>query len=138
MQRWLDAANTGNRHYALIGVSSNVPWGKASSDLVQAVFDKNVVAIVSLDRPSSHLGEQIALKAFLPVLAISSDRALTSANIPWIFRLPDGTSLASALDTLAGAVREAGPDRSKLRQVLASGAKLGQVQFQTTGEPKGN
>jgi branched-chain amino acid transport system substrate-binding protein len=138
MQRWLNAINSGNRHYSLIGVSSNVPWGKASSDLVQAVFDKNVVAIISLDRPSSHLAEQIALKAFLPVLAISSDHALTSANIPWIFRLPEGTSLVSALDTLADAVGRAGSDRSKIREVLASGAKLGQAQFQTTGEPKGN
>ena len=136
MLRWLKTTNLGNRHYSLIGISSNVPWGKASSTLVQAVFDKNVVAIVTLDRPSSHLAEQIALKAFLPVLAISSDRALTSANIPWIFRLPEETSLVSALDTLADAVGQAGSDRSKIREVLASGAKLGQARFQTTGEPK--
>jgi ABC-type branched-subunit amino acid transport system substrate-binding protein len=136
MLRWLKTTNLGNRHYSLIGISSNVPWGKASSTLVQAVFDKNVVAIVTLDRPSSHLAEQIALKAFLPILAISSDRALTSANIPWIFRLPEETSLVSALDTLADAVGQAGSDRSKIREVLASGAKLGQARFQTTGEPK--
>jgi branched-chain amino acid transport system substrate-binding protein len=136
MQRWLDAINSGNRHYSLLPVSSNVPWCKASSDLVKAVFDKNVVAIISFDRASSHLAEQIALKAFLPVLAISSDRVLTSANIPWIFRLPEGSSLPSALDTLADAVGQAGPDRSRIREVLASGAKLGKVQFQTTGEPR--
>jgi ABC-type branched-subunit amino acid transport system substrate-binding protein len=138
MQRWLAAINSANRHYSLIDISSNVPWGKASSDLVKAVFDKNAVAIISLDRASSHLAEQIALKAFLPVLAISSDRALTSANIPWIFRLEENTSLQSALTTLAAAVERAGPDRLKVRDALASGAAMGGAQFQSTGEPKGN
>lgn len=138
MQSALDQLNAGRRHYSLIGISSNVPWGKASSELVRAVYDSKVVGIISLDRTSSHLAEQIGVKAFVPVIAISSDRALTSANIPWIFRLPQNASLPSALTTLAIAVDRAGPDRSKVRAVLASGTVVGGTQFQSTGEPKGN
>jgi hypothetical protein len=115
-----------------------VPWGKASDDLVHAVFDSNVVGIVSLDRASSHLAEQIAVKAFVPVIAISSDRTLTSINIPWIFRLPEGTSTSTAVETLAKAVQQVGPDRSKVREVLASGNVVGGVRFESSGEPKGN
>ena len=113
-----------------------MPWGKASSELVRAVYDQNVIAVIALDRASSHLAEQIGVKAFVPVIAVSSDHALTSTNIPWIFRLPEGTSLEQALQTLAAAERQSGPNRSKLREVLASGTKLAGVQFQSTGEPR--
>ena len=79
-----------------------MPWGKASSELVSAVYDQNVVAIIALDRNSSHLAEQIGVKSLVPVIAVSSDHALTSTNIPWIFRLPEGTSLEQALQTRYG------------------------------------
>jgi branched-chain amino acid transport system substrate-binding protein len=138
MQRALDKMNAGSRHYSLIGISSNVPWGKASSELVRAIYDSNALGIISLDRASSHLAEQIAVKAFVPVIAISSDRALTSTNIPWIFRLPDNTSPQSGLATFVAAVDRAGPDRGKVRDVLASGATIGGTRFESTGEPKGN
>jgi branched-chain amino acid transport system substrate-binding protein len=65
--------------------------------------------LVALDRPSSHLAEQVAVKAFLPVVAISSDRTLTTTNIPWIFRLPEGTPIEQALRSLAEAIREPAP-----------------------------
>ncbi len=120
----------------LIGISSDVPWGKASSELVNAVFEQHVVAIIALDRNSSHLAEQIGVKAFVPVLAISSDHALTSTNIPWIFRLPEGTSLDQAMQTVAAAESSRGPNRSRLRDVLASGTQVAGTQFQPTGEPR--
>jgi len=57
-----------------------------------ALMDDHALAIVALDRNASHLAEQLALKSFVPVLALSSDKSLTSNNIPWIFRLqPDTT-----------------------------------------------
>jgi ABC-type branched-subunit amino acid transport system substrate-binding protein len=127
-------ANDG-RKWEFIGVSSDVPWGKASDELVRAVYDQNVIAVIAIDRASSHLAEQIGVKAFVPVIAISSDHALTSTNIPWIFRLPEGTSLEQALKTLAAAEKQSGPNRSKLREVLASGAQFAGVNFQPTGEP---
>ena len=122
--------------FELVGISSDVPWGKASNALVSAVYDQDVVAVIALDRASSHLAEQIGVKAFVPVIAISSDKALTSTNIPWIFRLPEGTSLVQALETLAAAEQQSGPNRAKLREELASGRQLAGVQFQATGEPQ--
>jgi ABC-type branched-subunit amino acid transport system substrate-binding protein len=123
------------RRWELIGVSSDVPWGKASDELVRAVYDQNVIAMIAVDRASSHLAEQIGVKAFVPVIAISSDHALTSSNIPWIFRVPEGTSLDQALKTLAAAEKKSGANRSKLRDALASGAEFAGVTFQPTGEP---
>jgi branched-chain amino acid transport system substrate-binding protein len=124
------------KKWELVGVSSDVPWGKASNELVHAVYDQNVIAVIALDRASSHLAEQIGVKAFVPVIAVSSDHALTSTNIPWIFRLPEGTSLDQALQTLAAAEHRSGPNRSNIRQELSSGTQLSGVQFLPTGEPR--
>ena len=128
--------NAGGKQWSLIGIPSDVQWGKASSELVRAVFDQDVLAMIALDRDSSHLAEQIGVKAFVPVIAISSDHALTSTNIPWIFRMTEGTSLDQALQILVVAEQQSGPNRTKLREVLASGAEVAGVRFQTTGEPR--
>ena len=134
--RSVSASATADKQWELIAVSSDVPWGKASGELVRAVYDQNVIAMIALDRTSSHLAEQIGVKAFVPVIAVSSDHALTSTNIPWIFRLPEGTSLEQALQTLMAAERLSGPNRAKLRETLASGTKIAGVSFQSTGEPR--
>jgi branched-chain amino acid transport system substrate-binding protein len=128
--------NAGRQQWSLIGIPSDVQWGKASSELVRAVFDQNALGIIALDRDSSHLAEQFGVKAFVPVIAISSDHALTSTNIPWIFRLPEGTPLEQALQTMVSAEQQSGPNRTKLREVLASGAQVAGVRFQSTGELK--
>jgi hypothetical protein len=124
------------RAWELVGIASDVPWGKASNELVRAVYEQNVIAVIALDRASSHLAEQIGVKTFVPVIAVSSDHALTSTNIPWIFRLPERTSLPQALQTVAAAEQKSGPNRAKLREVLASGTQVAGVQFQPTGEPR--
>src|SRR5579859_5458846 len=125
---------TSARPISLIGIPSQLSWGKASGELVKAVYQDRVLAVIALDRPSSHLAEQIAVKSFIPVLAISSDRALTSTNIPWIFRLPEGTPLKQALSSLAEAINRAGPNREKIRNLLASGESVGGASFESTGE----
>ena len=102
---------------------------------MNAVYQQHVLAVIALDRSSSHLAEQIAVKAFVPVVAISSDRALTSTNIPWIFRLPEATSLHQAIATVSSAIGTAGPNRAGIRDVLASGKSIAGVRFATTGEP---
>ncbi len=127
---------TGRQQWSLIGISSEVQWGKASSGLVRAVFDQKVIGIIALDRDSGHLAEQFGVKAFVPVIAVSSDHALTTTNIPWIFRMPPGTSLDQVLQTLIAAERQSGPNRTKLRDVLASGRQVAGVRFQSTGEPQ--
>ena len=122
------------KHLSLIAIPSEASWGKASNDLVKAVYQDRVLALIALDRPSSHLAEQIAVKSFIPVVAISSDRALTSTNIPWIFRLPEGTSLSQALRSLSAAIDAAGPNRDGIRKFLASGAPAAGISFDATGE----
>jgi branched-chain amino acid transport system substrate-binding protein len=131
---WLGGLNGGSKGLSLIAIPSEASWGKASSDLVKAVYQNRVLAIVALDRASSHLAEQIAVKAFVPVVAISSDRALTSTNIPWIFRLPEGTTVQDALRCLAAAIDQAGDNRGEIRRVLASGTEMAGVRFDASGD----
>ncbi|HZM10299.1 MAG TPA: ABC transporter substrate-binding protein [Candidatus Limnocylindrales bacterium] len=132
----LTRLNAGHQQWSLIAIPSDVQWGKATSELVRAVFDQDVLGIVALDRDSSHLAEQFGVKTFVPVIAISSDHALTSTNIPWIFRMSEGTSLDQALQALVAAEKQAGPSRARLREVLASGTQVAGVRFQSTGEPR--
>jgi ABC-type branched-subunit amino acid transport system substrate-binding protein len=123
--------------YAVAGVSSDVPWGKASDALVKLIYDPGVIGLIATDRNSAHLAEQLAVKTFVPVIAISSDRALTSANIPWIFRLDPGASVEDAIRCLTAAAAQAGANRGKIRKVLASGRRLaGAFAFAPTGEPR--
>jgi ABC-type branched-subunit amino acid transport system substrate-binding protein len=118
--------------YRVVGVSSDVPWGKAADDLVKLIYDPGVIGVIATDRASAHLAEQIAVKTFVPVIAISSDRALTSTNVPWIFRLDAGTSVNEAIKCLTGAAAQAGPNRGKIRDYLSSGA--GVFAFASNGE----
>jgi hypothetical protein len=123
------------RRFQLMAVPSDVSWGKASTGLVNAIFDQHALGLIALDRDSSHLAEQLAVKSFLPVLALSTDRALTSTNIPWIFRLPPGATLAQAVRCFVSAEQHAGPNAQRIRDVLASGLDLAGLRFAPTGEP---
>ncbi len=119
---------------SLLGIASNVQWGKASSALVQALYDKQAIGIIATDRASSHLAEQLGVKAFVPVIAIADDRSLTSTNIPWIFRLPEGASPDQAIRIFSEAIDRAGANSEKIRDVLASGNTIAGVSFESTGE----
>ena len=136
ISKLLSNLNAGGKNVSLVAIPSESAWGKASNDLVNAVYQDHVLAFITLDRASSHLAEQIAVKSFIPVLAISADRSLTSTNIPWIFRLAEGTSLEDAVNCLSAAIAQAGPNRSGIREVLASGKTLAGIRFQSTGEVK--
>lgn len=124
-----------HHNVSLVPIPSEASWGKASNDLVNAVYHEHAVAIIATDRPSSHLAEQIGVKSFVPVIAISSDRMLTSTNIPWIFRLPEGTTLLQALQTLKEGIDRVGTNREALRHLLASGKALAGNRFAANGEP---
>jgi ABC-type branched-subunit amino acid transport system substrate-binding protein len=134
--RMLHTINEAGKHLFLIAIPSETSWGKASEELVKAVYGEHVLALIALDRLSSHLAEQIAVKSFVPVMAISSDRALTSTNIPWIFRLPQGAPFSQALQTLSSAIEQAGPNRASIRELLASGKPIAGFRFKSTGELK--
>jgi ABC-type branched-subunit amino acid transport system substrate-binding protein len=122
------------RELELVPVSSEGQWGKATTALVQTISQDHVLGVITLDRASGHLAEQLGVKLFVPVVAISSDKTLTSVNIPWIFRLPQTASLDQAVQTFSDAYMKAGANRGKIRDVLASGDMVGGVRFQTTGE----
>jgi phosphoribosylcarboxyaminoimidazole (NCAIR) mutase len=124
------------RQYNVVAIPSDVAWGKASTGLVNAVYQENVLGVIALDRNAAHLAEQIGSKAFVPVIAIASDRMLTTTNIPWIFRLPEGTPLQKALEVFGDAVRASGADRGKIRAYLASGTTIAGISFTQTGDSR--
>jgi len=132
----LASVGADGRQWTLLPVASDQSWGAASTQLVRALMDEHALAVVALDRDAAHLSEQLALKAFVPVVALSSDKSLTSTNVPWIFRLPADTTPASALRLLQAAVAHSGANPERLRDVLASGDQLSGVAFLPTGEPR--
>jgi adenine/guanine phosphoribosyltransferase-like PRPP-binding protein len=112
-------------------------WGKASTALVHVLMDEHALVVIALDRDAAHLAEQLSLKSFVPVVAISDDRSLTSTAIPWIFRLPSGTAPDAALKLIQAAVEKSGANRERLRDVLASGSAIAGFAFLPTGEQRG-
>jgi branched-chain amino acid transport system substrate-binding protein len=139
----LATAAAQGRPWKLVPIGSEKNWSKAnwptwaaSTELVHALFDEHALAIVALDRDASHLAEQLSLKAFVPVVALSSDKSLTAINVPWIFRLPADTTPASALHLLQAATARSGFNPERLRDALASGELIAGISFQPTGEPR--
>jgi branched-chain amino acid transport system substrate-binding protein len=131
------------RAWTLLPVGSDQNWSEAgwpvwaaSKDLVHAIMDEHALAIVALNSDAAHLAEQLSLKTFVPVIALSGDKRLTSTNVPWIFRLPAGTPPVEALRLLQTATARSGPNSERLRRVLASGDQLAGVAFLPTGEPR--
>jgi ABC-type branched-subunit amino acid transport system substrate-binding protein len=124
------------RPLKLLPVASDQNWGAASTELVHALMDEHALAIVALDRNAAHLSEQLALKTFVPVVALAADKTLTSTNIPWIFRLQPETTPATALRMLVAGICRSGANPERLRDVLASGDELSGVAFLPTGESR--
>ena len=122
-------------HWILVPIESAQNWGKAATQLAHALVDRHALAVIALDRDTAHLSEQLALKCFVPVVALSNDRTLTSAAIPWIFRLPAGATPEQAVRILRAAVAQAGANPEQVREVLASGKPLSGLAFLPTGEP---
>ena len=130
-----DALTAKGRGWKLLPVASDQNWGVASTQLVHALMEEHALAILALDRDSSHLAMQLALKAFVPVIALSGDKTLTSTNVPWIFRLPVDKTPAEALRLVQAAELRSGPNPVRLRDVLATGNEIAGDAFLTTGEP---
>ncbi len=134
--RVVEELSRAGRHLSLEGIPSEGIWGKASTQLVDAIYKDKVLGMIALDRNASHFAEQLAVKSFVPVIALSGDKSLTEINIPWIFRLPETASLELALRCFGEAIAKTGPNREKIRNLLASGSPIAGVRFATTGEPK--
>ncbi len=136
VQQELQVGAPHGRTWQLLPVESGQNWGAASTTLVHALMDEHALAIVALDRDASHLAEQLALKSFVPVVALSRDKALTSTNVPWIFRLPAQTTPVTAVRLLKAAEARSGPNSERLRDVLASGSAFSGMAFLPNGEPQ--
>ena len=135
-QAMQSALNSSGRQWLLLPIASDHNWGTASTQLVHALMDEHPLAIIALDRDAAHLAEQLALKGFVPVIALSDDKMLTSTNVPWIFRLPASTTPSDALRLIEAATAKVGANPEKLRDLLASGQSIDGVAFLSTGEPK--
>ncbi len=136
MHAALPSGESSGRSWTLLPIASDQNWGAASTQLVHALMDEHALAIVALDRNAAHLSEQLALKSFIPVVALSGDKSLTSTNVPWIFRVPAETSPAAALRLIQAAAQRSGINSERLRDVLASGSAMDGIAFLPTGEPK--
>jgi len=110
--------------YEVVPITANTPWGQSSTELVKLIYEPATIGMISTDRNTSHLAEQLAIKSFVPLIAISSDKSLTAVNIPWIFRLPVDASLPEALRSMLDAAEKSGPNRGRLREALASSARF--------------
>jgi branched-chain amino acid transport system substrate-binding protein len=136
MQAELRFGAAKGRPMELLPIESDQNWGAASTELVHALMDEHALAILALGRNAGHLSEQLALKSFVPVVALAGDKTLTSTNIPWIFRLEPETTPATALRMLVAGVCRSGANSERLRDVLASGDEVSGAAFLPTGEPR--
>jgi ABC-type branched-subunit amino acid transport system substrate-binding protein len=88
------------------------PWVGGAREVVRLIYEDRVRAVVgSMDSASTHVVEQVATKARVPVVSpIASDPSLTEAGVPWIFRLvPDDDAQAELL--VGDAARRVGIER---------------------------
>ena len=76
--------------YCLVKRWSNDPWRAGSKEMVRLVYQDSVWAVIgSFNGSATHIAEQVATKARIPLLSpVSADPTLTYIRIPWIFRLP--------------------------------------------------
>ena len=73
--------------FRLMPAWSDNPWGSGVKELTRLVFEDRIWAIVGgADGPTTHLAEQVAVKAGLPLLnPVSTDKTVNLINVPWIF-----------------------------------------------------
>ncbi len=68
------------------------PWKGGISDMVKTIYKQDIWALIgSVDSASTHLLEQVAAKARIPVInPVSTDKSANLANVPWLFSLLPG------------------------------------------------
>jgi branched-chain amino acid transport system substrate-binding protein len=85
-----DAGGVDGRPVRLIRRWDADPWRGGAREVVRLVYEDEVLALIGgPDGVSTHVAQQIATKALLPLIApVSSDPSLTHTRVPWILRLP--------------------------------------------------
>jgi branched-chain amino acid transport system substrate-binding protein len=96
----------------LVAAWSESPWHAGIGRLTRLVYDRQAWAVIGgMDGATTHLAEQVALKARLPLLSPgSTDPTANCAHVPWLFTaLPPDDRQAKVL--VVGLRRELGDGR---------------------------
>lgn len=85
--------------FRLVAAWSDDPWGAGVKELTRLVYEQRVWAVIGgIDGDTTHLAEQIVVKARLPLISpISTDKSVNLANVPWMFSLAPGDHLLAPL-----------------------------------------
>lgn len=89
----IEQANAGGGYqgvdFSLVRRWAGSPWAAGSKEVVGLVYEDRVWAVIAFRDGAGHIAQQIAAKAYVPVIApLSSASSLTHTGVPWIFRLP--------------------------------------------------
>lgn len=79
----------------ILPVWTEDPWKGGISDMVRIIYEQRIWAMIgSVDSASTHLLEQVAARARIPVInPVSTDKSANLANVPWLFSLLPGDHL---------------------------------------------
>jgi branched-chain amino acid transport system substrate-binding protein len=85
--------------FRLVARWSENPWSGGAAQAARMVYGDKVWAIVGgPDGATTHLAEQIAAKARLPIISpVSTDRSANSAFVPWMFSCLPGDDVLAPL-----------------------------------------
>lgn len=106
------AGGYGGVPFRLVAAWSESPWLAGIGRLTRFLYDRQAWAVIGgVDGATTHLAEQVALKARLPLLSpASTDPSANCAHVPWLFTaLPPDDRQAKAL--IAGLRLELGDGR---------------------------
>jgi ABC-type branched-subunit amino acid transport system substrate-binding protein len=81
--------------FRLMPAWADNPWTAGAGLLARLVYQERVWALIgSIDGATTHLAEQVALKARLTLInPAASDRTIHGANVPWMFSCVPGDHL---------------------------------------------
>jgi ABC-type branched-subunit amino acid transport system substrate-binding protein len=116
-----DANRAGGFHgkpFRLLSAWSDNPWGNGITQVTQLVYRDRVWAIVGgVDGPTTHLAEQVVVKARLPLVSpLSTDESVNLTNISWMFSLAPSDEMVA--ESLVGALPQ--PDESSAVALLST------------------
>jgi branched-chain amino acid transport system substrate-binding protein len=85
--------------FRLVARWSEDPWRAGASMITQMAFVDRVWAVVgSIEGAGTHLAEQVAAKALLPLVnPVATDRSIHMAGVPWMFSIVQGDDQHAAV-----------------------------------------
>jgi ABC-type branched-subunit amino acid transport system substrate-binding protein len=93
--------------FSLVRRWAGSPWAAGSKEVIRLVYGDRVWAIIGSRDGASHIAQQVAAKAYVPVIApLSSASSLTHTGVPWIFRLPPDDRIQARLLVKDGIVNK--------------------------------